>query len=225
MREARREKCVRRLLNRAPCELLFKDRLRECNARCLKPKQAHRTVPSMTSPPGDAVTGKSPERRIMAPQTKRALTMLAAASLIFSALPTGAADLPARLLVDPSNLPQIEKQAFERGAIVVYGSRTYDPVTGQPFNVQILEGGSVPPAPSGADDRSPNYAPRYIERPANGPTAGQMLNISLRHPRAGERWTIVLSGVIDPGAPARLAAELDRRNVLYSRRISQFSRG
>ena len=62
-------------------------------------KQAHRSLPSMTSPPGDAVTGKSPKREYGS-QTKRALTMLGAASLMFSTLYTGAADLPARLLVD-----------------------------------------------------------------------------------------------------------------------------
>src|SRR5262245_58952389 len=108
-------------------------------------------------------------------QDKRTLKALSAALLMLSAFSGSAADLPSRLLVDPSQAAQIEKQAFERGAIVVYGSRTYDPVTGQPFNVQILEGGQLPPVPSGADDRAPNYAPRYIERPANDPTSGQVL--------------------------------------------------
>ena len=149
----------------------------------------------------------------MSNRNRQTLKTLLAVSLILSAISVNADGLPARLLVDPSQTAQIEKQAFEHGAIVVYGSRTYDPVTGQPFNVQIIEGGQLPPVPPGADDRGPSYAPRYIERPANDPTSGQTLNISLRPPRAGERWTVVLSGVIDPGAPARLAAELSRQNV------------
>ena len=144
---------------------------------------------------------------------KRALKRLTAVSLIVAVLPGLAAELPARLLVDPSQTGALEKQAFQRGAIVVYGSRTYDPVTGEPFNVQILEGGSAAPAPSGPDDRQYPQGGRWIERPVNEPTGGPILNVSIRPPRAGERWTIVLSGVIDPAAPARVSAELARHNV------------
>jgi hypothetical protein len=133
--------------------------------------------------------------------------------LLLSVLSTSAAELPERLLVNPSQVTDIEKQAFERGAIVIYGSSTYDPVTGQRFNVQILEGGKLPPMPSGPDDPRPNGVPRYVERPVSDSPAGQTLNIALRPPRAGERWTIVLTGIIDPGAPTRLVAELIRHNV------------
>ena len=133
--------------------------------------------------------------------------------LLLSAQSTSAADLPERLLVSPSQLVEIEKQAFERGAIVIYGSPTYDPVTRRTFNVQILEGGKLPPMPSGADEPRPNGVPRYVERPVSDSAVGQTLNISFRPPRAGERWTILLHGVIDPGAPGRLAAELARHNV------------
>jgi len=149
----------------------------------------------------------------MATRTRRDLTALAAGVLSFVSLHTGAADLPARLLVDPSDAAQVEKEAFKRGAIVVFGSRTIDPATGQPFNVQILEGGNAARGTSGEEDRTRNDVSRFVERPAQDPAAGQVLNISVQYVRARARWAVFVSGFIDPGAPDRMAAELTRQNV------------
>jgi hypothetical protein len=120
------------------------------------------------------------KKKLMAVQNKRTLVAVAAALLMFWAVHASAADLPARLLVDPSEATQIERDAFERGAIVIFGSRTYDPATGQPFNVQILEGGSAPPVSPGQGASGRCFSAcvyAYIGGSSRYMTAGDSLGI------------------------------------------------